>query len=385
MPDVIIALRRLAASPRGDLLLAALVLAWTLAWLGLVATLEDRRWAVLLFALPYAGALAIRRKWPVAAAGVACAALLAIRPLGLVQATSGALTIPFAWTPFLLAYTLGTGAGFAAGLVSAVLLAAGLQLASQGSFNPIFEMMTIGPWLAGRAMLSRRKMTRQLTERNDELRAEQELFAAESVRYERARIARELHDIVAHCLSVMVVQASAGQRIPSTDHDGVAEALGSVAEAAAQAQAEIGRLIELLGEKTPSGMPPGLPMTGELVRRASLTGLAVSCRFLGDCDHLTPAASQTAYRVVQEALTNALKHAPGAPVDITIRGQRAEVEVEIVNEVPRERPSGLEQAGGSYGLAGMRERVTACGGSLTSGPTASGGWRVLAMLPGESA
>ena len=71
-------------------------MAWTLAWLGLVAAPEDRRWAVLLFALPYASALAMRRKWPVAAAGVACAALLAIRPLGLVQATGGALTIPFA-------------------------------------------------------------------------------------------------------------------------------------------------------------------------------------------------------------------------------------------------------------------------------------------------
>ena len=86
-------------------------------------------------------------------------------------------------------------------------------------------MITIGPWLVGRVVLSRRRMTEQLQARNEELRAEQELFARESVRYERARIARELHDIVAHCLSVMVVQASAGQRVADADRDGMAEAL----------------------------------------------------------------------------------------------------------------------------------------------------------------
>jgi len=203
----------------------------------------------------------------------------------------------------------------------------------------------------------------------------------ESVRYERARIARELHDIVAHCLSVMVVQASAGQRMPPADRDGVAEALESVAEAAAQAQTEVGRLVELLSGDLPAGGPPGLPMVDELVRRASGTGLAVTCRFAGSCDRLAPAASQAAYRVVQEALTNALKHAPGAPVDITIRGQDTGVALDVVNAAPRHQPCGLERSGGGFGLAGMRDRVAACGGRLTSCPTPAGGWRVSAVLP----
>jgi signal transduction histidine kinase len=373
-------LRRFALSWRSDLLLAAAVVGWTLIYLGLVAQPGDRPWMALVFTVPYAAALGVRRLWPVAAAAVACAALAVVWPLGLASTFNGALAVPFFWTPFLLAYSLGVGAGLAVGLTGTVLLAACLQLANAGVFNPLAEMLTVGPWLVGRVVLSRRKLTEQLHTRNEELRAEQERFALESVRYERARIARELHDIVAHCLSVMVVQASAGQRMPTDDRDGVAEALESVAEAAAQAQTEIGRLVELLSGAPPAGPQSGLAMVDELVRRASATGLAVTCRF-GSCDRLTPAASEAVYRVVQEALTNALKHAPGAPVDITVGGRDAEVAVNVVNAAPRQRPSGLERSGGSFGLAGMRDRVAACGGSLTCGPTVAGGWQVSAVLP----
>ncbi len=354
---------------------------WALIYLGLVARPGDRPWMVLVFAVPYAAALSVRRRWPVAAAAVACAALAVVWPLGLAPTVSGPLAVPFFWTPFLFAYSLGAEAGLAIGLAGTVLLAACLLLANAGVFNPLGVMLTVGPWLAGRVVLSRRTMTEQLRARNEELRAEQELFALESVRCERARIARELHDIVAHCLSVMVVQASAGQRMPTEDRDGMAEALESVAEAAAQAQTEIGRLVELLSGDPSVGPLPGLAMVDELVRRASDTGLAVTCRFVGDCDRLAPAASEAAYRVVQEALTNALKHAPGAPVDISIRREDTGIEVHVVNAAPRRRPSGLERSGAGFGLAGMRDRVAACGGSLTCGPTATGGWQVSALLP----
>ena len=109
----------------------------------------------------------------------------------------------------------------------------------------------------------------------------------------------------------------------------------------------------------------------------------MTCRFLVSGDHLAPAASEAAYRVVQEALTNALKHAPGAPVDITVSGCDGEVEVDIVNAPPRQVPSSLERSGGGFGLTGMRDRIAACGGRLTSGPTPAGGWRVSALLPAD--
>ncbi len=374
-------LRRLVLSWRSDLLLAAAVTGWVLVYLSVIARPEDRRWLVLVFALPYAAALGVRRRWPVPAAAVACAALAVVWPLGLAPVVTGALSIPFFLTPFLFAYSLGAAAGLVVGLAGSLLLAVCLLLSNAGVFNPLAIMMTLGPWLVGRVVLSRRRMTEQLQARNVELRAEQERFAVESVRYERARIARELHDIVAHCLSVMVVQASAGQRMPAADRDGVAEALESVAEAAAQAQSEIGRLVELLSGDPPARDAPGLPDLDELVRQASVTGLAVTCRLAGHYDRLAPAASQAAYRVVQEALTNALKHAPGAPVDITICGRDSGVTVDVLNAAPRHQHSGLERSGGSFGLAGMRDRVAACGGSLTSGPTPAGGWRVSAVLP----
>ena len=378
MPDPGGLLKRLLTSWRGDVLLAVLLAAWAIGYVSVAAARGNEQWASLLFVLPFAATVAVRRRWPAAAAGVACALLLAGWPLGVVAVLNGALGTPLLSVPFLLSYTLGAETGAATGLAGTVLLAACAQLAD-GGFSPVAEMITFGPWLAGRVVLSRRRLAEQLQARNDELRAEQEVFAEESVRYERARIARDLHDVVAHCLSVMVVQASAGQRM--TDSGEVAEALESVATAAAQAQTEIGTLVELLAGEIPSGASPRLAMIGELVGRASATGLTVTCRFEGDCDQLDDVASETAYRVVQEALTNAFKHAPGAPVDITIHGDGAGVTVDIVNAAPRESPAGLARSGGGYGLAGMRERVDACGGSLTSGPTTAGGWQVSAALP----
>lgn len=375
--------RHLAGARHGELagiLPAGLVLAWAIVNAATLAAHPDQGWQALIFAVPYAAVLATWRRWPAAAAAVMCAFFLTVRPSGLSPVFNGALGVPLLWMLFFLAYALGAGAGFAAGLAATTLLAVCAEIAG-GSFNPLGLMITVGPWLAGRAVSSRRRMAEQIRARNDELRAERELFARESVRYERARIARDLHDIVAHCLSVIVVQASAGQRVAGAGRTAVAGALESVAAAAAQAQTEVGRLTGLLGGEPPSAATARLDTVGELVRRAGLTGLTVSCRYLGRYDQLSPAASEVAYRLVQEALTNAVKHAPGAPVEITICGQGATVSVDIVNAAPPGQPSGLETSGGGYGLAGMRARVTGCGGNLSSGPTAAGGWRVTALLP----
>jgi signal transduction histidine kinase len=334
--------------------------------------------------MPELTAGALRRNWPLVLALVMSALLLAVPLAGLVSAFNGALEVPFLCGLFLLSYVLGTRTGLGAGLAVTVLLAASVNIASQG-FSPVSLMITVGPWLAGRAVLSQRRLNHRLRAQNEALAAERELFALESVRYERARIARDLHDIVAHCLSVMVVQASAGQRLAEADRAGVTLALESVTEAAAQARTEVGRLVELLGGNRRSGPALRLDMVDELVRRAGVAGQTVSCRLLRPCDRLGPAASEAGYRLVQEALTNAVKHAPGAPVEITIGGHDVIVTVSVVNAAPPRQRSGLERSGGSYGLAGMRDRVTACGGSLTCGPTPAGGWQVSAQLPAELA
>jgi signal transduction histidine kinase len=375
--------KRLVTSWRGDALLGGLTMAWAAGYQAVAGPPGSRGWAILVFALPYGGALAVRSRWPVAAAAVGCAALLAIRPLGIEHAVNRSLIV-IAWTPFLLAYALGARSRLLPGLVGVALLTVGLQ-AQDPVFNPFIEMLTLGPWLAGRIVASRRRLTEQLAARNAELAAERDAFARESVRYERARIARELHDIVAHGVSVIVVQAGAAQRaanaVHGADDASAAEALDFIAETARQSRDEISRLAEMLGDEPPAGGPPGVALIGQLVRRASATGLAVSCRFAGRCDQLAPAASEVAYRVVQESLTNALKHAPGAAVDISVREAEGTVEVRVVNAATLPGQSGLELSGGGHGVAGMRERVSACGGSLAVGPTGFGGWEVSARLP----
>jgi signal transduction histidine kinase len=324
------------------------------------------------------GCIILRRSHPQLAAVVA-GGWLTVAALGSSAAFPGSLILV---PVLLLAYSLGTAADLRRSVLALLILGAGLQL-SAGQFNPIVEVLTIGPWAVGLVVRSRRRLTQQLAARGRELAAERALFAAEAVRYERARIARELHDIVAHCVSVMVIQASAGQRLTATDPSLAAEAFDSISEVARQAEAEIGRLVELLDHDSLQRGGPGVQMIGELVTRAGAAGLAVSCRFTGSADGLCDAAADAAYRVVQESLTNALKHAPGAPVDVVIAGAARHVEIGVVNGPATEPQSGLEHAGSGRGLAGMRERVTACGGEISVGPMAGGGWQVLACLPLE--
>ena len=380
MPDALGRLRRVAGSWRGDAILA----------LALIMILLSRDMATGLLsgargllgaacAAGVCGCLIVRRAHP----GVAAAAAAVL--LGVMAVAGSASGQPFSVlfvAVFALAYSLGAVGGPARSGLVALLLIAGLQLAV-GQFNPFVAMVTAGPWAAGLVVRSRRLLTEQLAGRGRELQAERELFSAESVRHERARLARELHDIVAHCVSVMVIQASAGQRLAATDPALAAEAFDAIGEAARQAESEIARLIELLDCASPPCGTDSMPLVDELVARASAAGLAVTCRFGGSFAGLAPGAAETAYRLIQESLTNALRHAPAAPTDITIHGTSGHIEVSVVNGPPA-APFALEGAGAGSGLAGMRERVAACGGTLSAGPTGDGGWAVLARLPRQN-
>jgi signal transduction histidine kinase len=283
---------------------------------------------------------------------------------------------------FLLGYSLGMADGPGWSVLALAGLGAGAQMANGVTvFNPFIVVGIVGAFGLGLVVRSRRGLTSQLAARGAELEAERELFAAEAVRYERARVARELHDIVAHCISVMVIQAGAGQRLASKDPALAAEAFDAISDAVRQAESEIGRLVELLEHDRGSRGIDGIRLVDELVLRAGAAGLAVTCRLHGSADGMPEQASEAVYRVVQESLTNALKHAPGAPVDVVITEADGRLEVSVANGPPAAPPSGLERTGGGRGLAGMRERVRACGGELTAGPLDDGGWRVLARLP----
>ena len=201
-------------------------------------------------------------------------------------------------------------------------------------------LITAAAWGAGRALRERERVAAQLAERARELEEEREAHAALSVRYERARIASELHDIVAHAISVMVVQASAGQRLAAHDPEATAETFEAIAGAARQAEEDMGRLVALLGDEDAIGPAPDLALVEELVARAAGSGLDVTLRLEGEREGLPRRVVEAAYRVVQEGLTNALRYASGAAVSVLVRGQPEALVVEVKNApaTPRRRP-----------------------------------------------
>jgi signal transduction histidine kinase len=177
------------------------------------------------------------------------------------------------------------------------------------------------------------------------------------------------------------VQASAGEKLTAIDARRAGESFASISEAARQASDEITLLVQVLADSPPAARPADLRIVEELVARAQSSGLSISCELSGDLGGLTEASADAAYRLVQEALTNALKHAPGAPVHVALSGRGDQVQVHIVNDPPRAGSSGLARSGGGHGLVGMRERISDCGGTLTTATTPAGGWSVTAAFP----
>ena len=332
---------------------------------------------VLLVSIAVIAALTWRRRHPLTAALIPLSIILAAGPK-----VSGGLPDTLLVVMVVLAYSLGAHASGGRGILGLSALVLSLVASGLTHDSVIIGPLVVGaaPWAAGRAVRARRRLADQLAQRAEELDLQRELFVREAVRFERTRMARELHDIVAHSVSLMVVQAAAGRRLAAADPSLAAEALDNIAQAAHQASAEVVRVVELLGDDAPLHSGAGLTLIGELVERASDAGLVVSSRFSALPAHLPAPVIETAYRLVQESLTNALKHAPGAAVEIVVRGESGGVGIEVVNGPASLMASGLESLGGGNGLVGMRERVTAGGGAFQAGPTKDGGWRVVAAI-----
>jgi signal transduction histidine kinase len=288
-------------------------------------------------------------------------------------------------------YTLLAAHGFAVGRFErgrwAVAGAAALTLAAvlASSLAHVFEWVYLfaspAAWGAGRALRDRALLAERLRAREHELERERDAYAALSVRHERARIAAELHDVVAHAISVMVIQASAGQRLARRDAQGTAEAFEAIADAARRAEGDMARLVTLL-DADPSGETPDLALVDELVTRARRTGLDVNLRLDGDLADLDPAVVQAVCGVVREGLTNALRYAAGASVTAAVRGERDDVVVELANGTPAAAAEGpLRGTGTGNGLRGLRERIGSRGGTVLAGPADGGGWTLSARIP----
>jgi signal transduction histidine kinase len=344
----------------------------------------------LLATLP----LALRRRRPVVAAAVVAAAAAGNIWLG--YPSLSLLPLLFA------AYALGAYAGLRRGvpwLCAATVALAAAELAGGGSHGVsnvvITPVIAAVSWWVGRSVLLRRAYTAELEDRARRLERARDVYARAALAEERSRIARELHDVVAHHVSVMTVQASAAKRVLDRDPDRAREALTAVESTGRSAMAEMRRLVGVLrtdghddAERPAAarGPQPGIADIAELVHQTREAGLNVVLRTEGAPRTLATGADLAAYRVAQEALTNTLKHA-GASVHarITITYTARDVTIAVDDDGAPEpepaRASAPERPG--HGLVGMRERVALYGGDLRTGPRDGGGYAVRARFPVE--
>jgi signal transduction histidine kinase len=243
--------------------------------------------------------------------------------------------------------------------------------------NVIFSSLLLGcPWAAGRAVRQRRLNDRELEQ--------EKTRAAAAIVEERARIARELHDVVAHSISVMVLQARGGRRVLDSDPADARDAFGVIEWTGQQALDEMRRLVGMLrsgDEPLPLAPQPSVKELGTLVEQVGAAGLPVQLAIEGEPRDLPPGVDLSAFRIVQEALTNTLRHAGPAHARVVLRYRTDELEIEISDD----GPGTGEGPGPGYGLVGMRERVSVYGGELQAGSRPGGGYALRVRLPLGSA
>ena len=345
---------------------------------------EGPAWVDLLIALAFTLPLFFRRRFPMGAPLLAIAVVV-----GGSFADAGYLDNAF--PAFLTALGIALWFGLRPERRDAIVGFVALQVISviitlndpstQSVSDYFWSLVTFSiAWVIGLALggqLRETDVARRLAEQAELEREEQaELAVAE----ERARIARELHDVVGHSVSVMTVQASAVRRLLEPDQDKEREALMVVEQTGREALAEMRRMVGVLRrpEEAPALAPqPSLEHLEQLLATTREAGLPVELRVEGTASQLPAALDTTAYRIVQEALTNAVKHANADHAEVVVRYGHGTVEL-IVSDDGRGNGDG---GGSGHGLVGMRERVSVYGGELEAGPQAGGGFRLHATLP----
>jgi signal transduction histidine kinase len=237
-------------------------------------------------------------------------------------------------------------------------------------------------WVVGDNLRTRRAYLHELEEKTERLEGEREANIQRAAAEEQARISRELHDVIAHNVSVMTIQAAAARDVFEADPSRAREALGSIESTGRAALTELRRLLSAVRDGGPPELAPqpGLGAVGELVSQVRRSGLDVELSLEGDRPALPAALDLSAYRIVQEALTNTLKHASARRAWLEIRYGQSEVDVTVRDDGVGGPANGAD-SGGGRGLVGMRERVELFGGQLEAGPQAGGGYAVSARLP----
>jgi signal transduction histidine kinase len=388
-------IRTLAARARGldpfqaDTLAGAVLALVSMLWVVFAAERVDVPVVAVLFNGIAGGSVALRRRSPLAATAIAIMAVVGFEVLAYVDNWIFPALAILLNIYSLAAYTEAPRVYVYLSITLVALwLAVAVDPSSQTPGDFLFTMFIF--WLlpasAGRTIHNRRALTVVLEAKAQRLEREREEQAREAVTDERARIARELHDVVAHSVSVMVIQAGGARRVARSDREQAREALVAAQWAGREALVEMRRMVGVLrrGEEELEGAaPPGLGHLGALVTQARSAGLPVELRVEGEPEELSAGADLAAYRVIQEALTNAIKHAGPARARVIVRYGAGAVDIEV-SDTGTGPSSATPADGGGHGLVGMRERVALYGGELAAGPRPGGGFALTARLPLEA-
>jgi signal transduction histidine kinase len=335
--------------------------------------------AILAITLP----LLFRRRFPFGAPVAVGSALALSSFVDGRLVPNGLITVLFGITAFVLMGMLRDRnqalAGLAFGIGVVAIVAHNDPRAGVGNFVFVSIVFSIA-WLIGLLVSRTFHEAERARERAARAERAREERARLAVSDERARIARELHDVVGHSVSVMTVQASAARRLLRPQQEKEREALLVVEKTGREAMAEMRRMVGVLRrpEEAPALAPqPSLEQIETLVEHTREAGLPVDLRIEGEPVQLPPGVDLTAYRLVQEALTNTMKHARASSAEVVVRYGDGDVELTISDD----GVGGADGDSGGHGLVGMRERVSVYGGELEAGPRADGGFRLRARLP----
>jgi signal transduction histidine kinase len=339
------------------------------------------------FSAVVCGALALRRRWPLpvlAVSSIATAVSVAL------NAARGLSTLVVVIAVYTVAATTNRVTAIVAGVLTALVLVVGALLSTTG---PVLdsEKVVLALWsglaaAVGDANRSHRDFVTAMEERARRTERSREEETRRRLAEDRLRIARDLHDVIAHHIAVINVQAGVAGHVLRSDPSGAQEALGHVRRASRTVLDELGTVLGVLRQTEEAAAPtepvPGLDRMEELVESFRATGLRVTWRRSGQTYPLPAQVDLAGYRLLQEALTNAHKHG-GDAVRIQVAYRPDELTIEVENDAAPVRRAGRQVAGTrtGYGVLGMRERVSALGGTVHAGPRTGGGFQVRAVLP----
>ncbi len=322
----------------------------------------------------------VRRRWPLPVLVAAAAPVVAMTALGVTPGVLGA-------GMFIACYTVGAWSSrpaLVAGavLVATMLVAIHLAWPDRLSYLQLVENIVLftTSFVLGEATRARREASALAAARAELLELHQEELARQRVTDERLRLARELHDVVAHSLGVIAVQAGVGAHVMDAEPDEARHALEAIAETSRESLTEVRALLGVLrGDEVDYAPQPGLADLDALIDRTRRAGVAVDCRRDGAGGTLPEGLDRAAYAVLQEALTNVVRHAPGARAEVLVESGPERLVLEVVDD-GGSAGMATPSEGGS-GLAGMRERVRVWGGQVETGPRPGGGFGVHVVLP----